>query len=67
MGFESPERGVDLGDLTTPALLVDQERLDRNLATMAERLPGAGRPTKKERRQTTRFTGAGSIVGEEED
>jgi|SRR5690606_24054457 len=34
---------------------------------LAERLPGAGRPTKKERRQTTRFTGAGSIVGEEED
>ncbi|HEV7275567.1 MAG TPA: RNA-binding S4 domain-containing protein [Devosiaceae bacterium] len=34
---------------------------------VGERLPGAGRPTKKERRQTTSFTGAGSIDGEGED
>lgn len=32
--------------------------------TLGERLPGAGRPTKKERRQTARFTGAGSVEGE---
>ncbi|MDZ7678015.1 MAG: alanine racemase [Acidimicrobiales bacterium] len=28
-------------DLTTPALVVDADRLDRNLATMSERLPGS--------------------------
>ncbi|MFP3907453.1 MAG: alanine racemase, partial [Acidimicrobiales bacterium] len=27
-------------DLTTPALVVDADRLDRNLTTMSERLPG---------------------------
>jgi D-serine deaminase-like pyridoxal phosphate-dependent protein len=32
---------VKVGDLTTPALLVDAEALDHNLATMAAALPGA--------------------------
>lgn len=31
---------TSVGDLTTPALVVDAARLEANLATMAERLPG---------------------------
>ncbi len=31
---------TSVGDLTTPALVVDADRLEANLATMAERLPG---------------------------
>jgi ribosome-associated heat shock protein Hsp15 len=34
---------------------------------LGEREPGAGRPTKKERRQTDRFTGAASLGGNDAD
>jgi ribosome-associated heat shock protein Hsp15 len=34
---------------------------------LGERLPGAGRPTKKERRQTDSFTGTGSFEDEDSD
>lgn len=39
MDATSPSE-ADLAALTTPALLVSRDRLDRNLTTMAERLPG---------------------------
>lgn len=40
--MSADEAAVNLGldELTTPALLVDEARLDRNLATMSEQLPG---------------------------
>ncbi len=44
---------MHLSDLTTPALLVDEDALERNLATMSERRPGAAlRPHVKAHKTT---------------
>jgi D-threonine aldolase len=54
---------MDVADLTTPALVVDAAALDRNLATMADRLPGPRLRPHVKAHKTTALAARQAAVG----